>query len=124
MLMTNKKYLEIMKESTGRTNIDCTKYSTVAASTALALLKKAGETNIPVKLVTGLYFDTITAPEGIGHQWAEINGQIVDLAIQVPTRQEAYIPITGVDINLDIKNNRMLLRPEVYCITPDLKELK
>lgn len=117
-LMNDATYQLYFRNETGKTNFDCVAYSTTAAASALRVIHER-QANGKLELITGLFFDKIHAPKGIGHQWIKLDGQIIDLAIEVPVKKDAYVPIVGIQISIDKEKITYIFKPTIYCLTPE-----
>lgn len=86
--------------------MECNEISHVLGSILLwhSIQRSEQEASVPkkrtVNFVTGLVFDPKYAPEGIGHSWIQIDGQILDAALapegklrRFPIGSDRYLPM-------------------------------
>lgn len=105
--MENKGIEEFIKKTyQAKDELDCKAISSLLiASYLLRLIDQ--KANGEMELVSGLYFQNKLAPNGMGHQWARINGRIVDLALypfvskQEEGNKGVYVPIVGTYTKMD-----------------------
>ena len=99
---------------------DCKMNAVTAAGLHLAHIASQGTQPTPIDVVLGLVYDKTYAPNGFGHCWVNLDGKIIDGAMDKQMKPEDYVPIIGVRLSFKPSDMSCGMAPRVYCFTPDM----
>ncbi len=106
-LLSDDAYKSALTLAFGKKDIDCKEVSTTLLLCALLRLEQVQlqAPRVQLKFVSGLCFDPAYVPNGIGHNWVEFDGNVLDWAIRnesqmtkLPADTALYVPIVWSEI--------------------------